>query len=138
MSDAFFIFTTTAIGKTEFAAFLKKAGGVLHPDDPERGRVSQGRSHVWIFLSHDGLNTLSGDVVARVTQKLGALPRSDIVLELSSEPGTEALVTDVAIAFAELWPALLSDLDKMTLTLDDLRRARRDGTSVYALAAGAG
>jgi hypothetical protein len=29
MSDAFFIFTTTAIGKTEFAAFLKKAGGAL-------------------------------------------------------------------------------------------------------------
>jgi hypothetical protein len=72
MSDAFFIFTTTAIGKTEFAAFLKKAGGVLHPDDPERGRVSQGRSHVWIFLSHDGLNPSS-----RIRGFFGSAPIAD-------------------------------------------------------------
>jgi hypothetical protein len=138
MSDAFAIFTTTVIGKSEFATFLKKAGGVLDPDNREKGRVSQGLRHVWIFLSHEGLDTLPEDVVALVTDKLGALPRSDIVLELSSEPGTESLVIDVAIAFAELWPAVLSDLEKMALALDDLRRVRRDGTSLYRLSYGAG
>ena len=90
------------------------------------------------FLSDEGLDTLPEDVVARVTRKLGARPRSDIVLELSGEPGTEALVVEVAIAFAELWPAVLSDLEKMTLTLDDLRSVRRAGTRLHALSADAG
>jgi hypothetical protein len=138
MSDPFFIFTTKAIGKSEFATFLKKAGGVLDPDNPEHGRASQGRRHVWIFLGDLGLDPLPEDVVARVTGRLGARPRSEVVLALSSEPGTEALVVDVAIAFAELWPAVLSDSDKMTLALDDLRRVQREGTSIHALSHGAG
>jgi hypothetical protein len=133
MSDPFFIFTTTAIGKSEFATFLEKAGGVLDSDDPEQGRVSQGRRHVWIFLDQESLNTLPEDAVALIADKLGGPPRSEVVLELSNEPGTEALVIDVAITFAELWPAVLSDSERMALTLDDLRRMRRDGTSLFSL-----
>jgi hypothetical protein len=91
-----------------------------------------------MFLGDEGLDTLPEDVVALLTDRLGALPRSEIVLELSREPGTDALAIDVAIAFAELWPAVLSDLGKMALTLDDLRHIRREGTSLYALSYGAG
>lgn len=138
MSDPFFIFTTEAIGKSEFATFLEKAGGVLDLNNPEHGRVSQGRRHVWIFLGDLGLDPLPEDVVARVTGRLGARPSSEVILELSSEPGTEVLVVDVAIALAELWPAVLSNSDKMTLTLDDLRRVQREGTSLYALSCGGG
>jgi hypothetical protein len=138
MSDPFFIFTTMVIGKSEFATFLKKAGGVLDPDNPEHGRVSQGRRHVWIFLGIEGLDTLLEDGIELVTDRLGGLPHSHIVLEPSRKPGTDAVVIDVAIAFAELWPAVLSDLDKMTLTLDDLRRVQREGTSLHALSYGAG
>ena len=135
MSDPFIILTTANIRTVEFSAFLAKAGGVLDTGYPGLGRVSQGRRHVWIFLNPEGLDTLPEDVVRLVTDKLGASPRSTIVLELSSEPGTEALVIDVAITFAELWPAVLSDLEKMTLTLDDLRRVRRAGTSLQTLSA---
>ena len=50
MSDPFVIFTTAKIGKLGFSAFLTKAGGVVDTGYPERGRVSQGRRHVWVFL----------------------------------------------------------------------------------------
>jgi hypothetical protein len=137
MSESFMIYTTADVGKSQFAAFLKNAGGVLDPDNPEHGRVSADRRHVWIFLGDLGLEPLPEDVAALVTDRLGGAPRSELILEPSSKPGTEALALDVAIAFAELWPAVLSNADDVALTLEELRRVRRDGASLHALFYGA-
>jgi hypothetical protein len=115
--------TPAVIGSGEFATFLAKAGAIPDPRHKDHGRVSLGNRHVWIFLGceNDAISDLPAAFLKRMSTKLGGAPRSSIVLEISRTPGSEALAKRAAFVFAGLWPAVLTDLDAMILTADDLR-----------------
>lgn len=117
MSDPFAILTAAVVETAEFASFLEEVGGTADPDQLGTGRISQGRRHVWVFLSSQTLAEVLEQFGDALTQALGARPQSCVVLEMSSAPDSEALAIEFAIRFAERWPAVLFDLESQVLNL---------------------
>ncbi len=123
MGEPVVLLTTTEIDTAEFAEILVCLGGTLDPNNADKGRVSRGRCHVWIFRGAEGIDDDTPEIVAnQIVAKLGAPPCGGLVLEPSRKPGTERLVMDIARAFAERWRAVLWDTDAEVLDLADLRR----------------
>ena len=122
MGDPVILLTAAEIDTAAFAEIVACLGGTLDPDDADRGRVSRGRCHVWIYRDVEPLDDTPKNVVDQITAKLRAPPRGGLVLEPSRTPGTERLVMDIARAFAERWQAVLWDTDTKILDLADLRR----------------
>jgi hypothetical protein len=130
MSANLILLTLDAIDDADFAAFLTAFGGVSHPGEVETGQVSRGRCHLWIFLSPQTLAEILEVLADALVAKLGRLPLSCVVLELSRAQGTERLALEFSIAVAERWNAVPCDPKERLLTLDDMRRALRDGESL--------
>jgi hypothetical protein len=122
MGDPVILLTAAEIDTAAFAEILACLGGTLDPDDADRGRVSRGRCHVWIYRDAERLDDTPEAVADQIAAKLGAPPRSGLVLEPSRQPGTERLVMDIARAIAERWQAVLWDTDTEILDFADLRR----------------
>ena len=130
MSEPLILLSSAEISEDDFITFLTRIGGVHEPGEVEIGRFSRGRCHHWIFLSLQALTESLEDIGAAATEKLGGVPQSCVVLELSSAPGTQRLALEFSIAFAERWPAVLNDTWDMLLTLPDMQRPLRDGTKL--------
>jgi hypothetical protein len=102
MGDPVVLLTTAEIDTAAFAGILACLGGTLDPDDADRGRVSRGQCHVWIYRDVERLDDTPKNVADQIAAKLGAPPHGGLVLEPSRQPGTERLVMDIARAFGTL------------------------------------
>jgi hypothetical protein len=122
MGEPVILLTTAEIDTDEFAEILACLGGTLDPTEADRGRVSRGQCHVWIYRGAEHLDDTPATVADQIAAKLGAPPRSGLVLEPSRQPGTDRLVMDIARAFAERRQAVLWDTDSEVLDLADLRQ----------------
>jgi hypothetical protein len=127
MPEPYVLLTAAEIGPDAFAGFLTRVGGSLKPDHNDAGRVSQERCHVWIYLNPESLDDIDADIRERLAAKLRGAPKSSLVLELSSAPGSDKLAIEVAIAFAKEWTAVLWDIETEILDLAELRRLQREG-----------
>jgi hypothetical protein len=130
MSNNLALYSKDPIGSEEFFEFLVEIGGVAKPDQFIDGRLSRDQRHLWLFNSLEALEESLEDIGAELTKALGGEPRGCIVIELSRAPGSERLALDFSIAFAERWHAVLCDPWDRLRTLDDMRRALRDGESL--------
>jgi hypothetical protein len=122
MGEPVVLLTAAEIDPAAFAEVLRCLGGTLDSDHADRGRVSRGRCHVWLYRGVDGLDDIPATVAEQIAAKLGALPRGGLVLEPSRQPGTDRLLIDLARAFAERWRAVLWDIETDILDLAELRR----------------
>jgi hypothetical protein len=85
-------------------------GGVAQPQPGFMARLSDGERHVWIAPPSRDLGELDAEELERVTAALGAPPRSHVVLEVSSTPGSGRLALGLALAAARIWPMVVQDL----------------------------
>jgi hypothetical protein len=122
MGEPVVLLTIAEIDTAGFAEVVRCLGGVVDANRADRGRISRGRCHVWLYLGAESFADIPPAVAEQIAAKLGAMPRTGWVLEPSRKPGTERLVIDVAKAFAERWRAVLWDIETDILDLADLRR----------------
>jgi hypothetical protein len=126
-----FLLTAALIETDEFSSFLEKFGGFAHLDRPGNGWIPRGECRVWVSFSPERGPEILADAILEqeeaVTKTLGAPPRSCVNVEMSSTPGSQILAVDFAVAFAEHWPAIVSDIGRHLLDLADLKRLQRKG-----------
>jgi hypothetical protein len=127
MSDPYILLTPTLITNDEFVSFPTEVGGVLDPEQPNKGQVSRGSRHIWAYFGPKALADGTRGIEDATAEKLGAPPRSCVSLEISHNPGSLILAVDFAVDFAERWPAIVCDPEDQFLDLADLKRLQREG-----------
>ncbi len=130
MSDPYILLTASEIGINEFTGFLTQTGAFLDPDHADEGRVSRGHFHVWIYLNSESHDDIDADISEQLAAKLGGLPKSSLVLELSRTHRADKLAIEVAIAFMKQWTAVLWDTNAQILDLRDLRQLQSEGKGI--------
>jgi hypothetical protein len=111
MSEPVALFSTADLSVVNFAELLTSVHGSLNADSDRKGRVSRDKRHVWLYFQSEDLTTLPDDMAKEIVPVLGGVPKTNIVLEVSREPGSLKVAFDIARAFATRWPAVLHDLE---------------------------
>ena len=130
MSDNLILLSSDTISDGDFATFLTGKGGVVKPGGAKDGALSRGECGLWFFISPETLSEICGDekdLVNDVTEKLGSMPRSCVVVEGTSDPETDGLALEFCIAFTKRWHAVACDANDRIWTLADLQRTLRAG-----------
>jgi hypothetical protein len=127
MSEHIAVLSSVAITPDEFAAFLTEIGGVVDPEYNDQGRISRQNRHVWIYLSPEEL----ADVIEKredvIVQKLGKMPKTNVIVDISREAQSEELALEFARAFAARWPSIVNNLNGKLFSLEELRRLPATG-----------
>lgn len=120
MPEPVSLISSADIKQEEFSTFLQQLGAVLHPDNVYDGRLSRGNFHVWISLDNSELKNFEADEIERITQQLGDMPQTHILLDVSKNPGSQQLAIEFACNFAKQWPCVVYDLCKNVYSAQEL------------------
>ncbi len=107
MPEPISLISSTAITPEEFAYFLHYGGVQQENDNIYDGRLSDGDLHVWIALDNRELQIFEEDEIKLITKKLGGVPVTHILLDISETPGSEKLAIDLARVFAQKWNCVI-------------------------------
>ena len=127
MSSAIGLLSSREVTPSELAALVVESGGVVAQNNTGEGRISDGEHHIWIYLSPQELEGVMEVEGEAIVGKLGAQPKTNIVIEVSSTPGSEKLAVDFTRKFAERWPSVVATLTGNILSLDDLIQMQMSG-----------
>jgi hypothetical protein len=127
------IFSDAAIAPEIFAECVRSMGGDVHPKRPLEGQVSEGARRVWLFLQKREFTELSPLLEEAVRLKLGTQPRTNIVLEINRQPGSEQLAVRIANAFAGKVPVVVHNLRAPAgvYSIADLRDMQARGSDLF-------
>ncbi len=107
MSDYASLISSARISAPEFTAFLRRLGGHVSSEERLDGGVSTPDGAVWFYDARKDLGSGAAQVDRRAQEKLGDAARVRIDFELSSRPGSQQVMLDVAVAFIETWPGVM-------------------------------
>jgi hypothetical protein len=127
------IFSDAVITPETFAECVRSVGGDVHSRRPSEGQVSNGAQRVWLFLQKREFTELSPLLEETVRRTLGKDPRTNIVLEINREPGSEQLSVRIANAFAEKLPVVVHNLRAPAgvYATADLREMQTRGSDLF-------
>ncbi len=105
------LLSSASISQTEWLDFLHMAGAEvidkLH--NPCEGRIVRGHDKIWLGMDDGQLEDIDARDLGLVG-RLGAEPRTLIVIEMAKTPGSRARAEEIARRFSERWPAVLEDV----------------------------
>ena len=73
----------------ELISFNKEVGLNGSIGEIYDGRLSEGNLHVWIALDNSELKNFDANEIEVIAQKLGSIPKTHILLDVSKELGSE-------------------------------------------------
>lgn len=112
------IYTPEQISETELTEFVRQQnGGSLPNGGPLSLYISEQNKYIWIDFDEFLIENFENDDELKedhqiIRQKLGGKPQTGIIVEISSEPGSEQLAHKFAAAFARKWNAVISNSPK--------------------------
>lgn len=109
-SEPIALFSNREIAEFELVRFLQEIGAEAYPDGGFVGRLSSGVNHLWVNICHEEVTYLDKEKTEQIGQLLGALPKSCVILELSSEKGVADLAIYFIQKFSQKWSCVLSAL----------------------------
>ena len=116
------LFMLDKVTEDKFYSILASVGGAaIDPmsDDVAAGRLSKGKNHVWVFLKRSPIEELEKDEVRAITQQLGAVPATKILLDVSREKDSEKLALKLAEAFCNENKCVVYDFDSKVLPISN-------------------
>lgn len=127
------IFSDAAIAPEIFAECVRSVGGSVHAKRPWEGQVSRNGKRVWLFLQRKEFAQLSPCLADAVREKLGTSPRSNIVLEVNRQPGSEQLAIEIACALLERCSVAVHNLRTPAgvFSRDELLEMRTRGSRLF-------
>jgi len=107
MSDYASLITSVRISAPELTAFIRTLGGHISAEDRLDGGISRPDGAVWFYDARKHLGSGAVQADRRTQERLGDVARVRIDFELSSRPGSQQVMLDVAVAFIERWPGVM-------------------------------
>jgi hypothetical protein len=145
MSASVLLFSSHDITTEEMVEVIQLAGGMLTPELPSFGRISHGRTHVWIdrIPCYDGVFDYEGkpldeDVMMLLTQAkalLGNDFQTWISIVLSKTSGSQRLAVRFAYTCCQRWTCVVDNHQGQLFSCKDIERLYRedDGFTGYGL-----
>jgi hypothetical protein len=111
-----------AIEDQEFISFLQGLDSVvLTPDDVFNGYIEKDKACVWVVLCRAACNEqFEGIDIRPIQEKLGDIPRTRVVFEISRKEGSVQLALEFALEFTKQWNVVVDDLKGTIYTPDQL------------------
>jgi hypothetical protein len=134
MPEPVSLISSAALTHTELLRFLQAIGATLNPDGIYDARLSRGEQHVWVYLEPQD-TTYGPDELDYLAQKLGALPQTYILLDISKSQGSDRLAAECIVKFAEQWPCIVDLLDTQLriVSAQEVKAVHATGKGVWAL-----
>lgn len=119
MSSNVLLYSSHSITEEELAEVIREAGGVLTPQGPSFGRISNGWAHVWIksipcyegVFDDEGTPLDEKDIALLEQAKalLGDEFQTWIYIALSHRSGSQALAVRFAHVCCQHWPCVVEN-----------------------------
>ncbi len=120
MPEPLSLISSADIQQEEFITFLQQSGVVLHPDKLYDGRLSEGNLHVWIALDNSELKNFDANEIEVIAHRLGGIPKTHILLDVSKELGSEQIALEFACKFATQWHCVIYDSNQQVYSPNQL------------------
>jgi hypothetical protein len=131
MSGPLLLISTTEIKREELIDFLRQSGVIVTPEDIFAGRISRGDQHIWIGIDSTVIRDLEMDQLEPLERELKGKPKTCIVIEISSTPGSEQIAVDFACIFMERWPNTVGELYDRLYSVKQLSELRKANKGFY-------
>jgi hypothetical protein len=129
MSEPVILYSSCQITQEVLSKFLLSLGFTLTPKDTFLGQLCRDRnSCVWVGFDNTILENLESDEDQLIANQLGEVPKTCVVVEISSTSPDDSLAIEFAIAFVQQWKAVASyDCPEKIYQLEDLLNLRDSG-----------
>lgn len=145
MSANIALYSSHHITEEELAEVIQQAGGISTTSHPISGRVSHGRTHVWIqrIPCYDGVFDWEGNplneedipLLDRAKAMLGGEFQTWISIVLSTTSGSQRLAVRFAYTCCQHWPCVIDNNQGKLFSCKDIERLYREdgGFTGYGL-----
>lgn len=124
MGPALVVISTEEIDEDDLNAVVESLGGVV---EPAGARLDRGGCYVEILNSAPG--PIEPEDMALYETKLGGPPRTQLVLDMSKDPGTDRLAFELVDALARQWTVVVDNDYGSVFTIGELRARAEAGES---------
>lgn len=104
------LLSSARIGRDDWQRFLQAVGAerIDKPHNPYEGALTREQGKIWVGIDNGVVEDIERDE-QQLMLLLGGEPKSAIVMEVSSTPGSRELALEFACRFAEQWPCVAED-----------------------------
>lgn len=125
--------SSVEISRPELVAFLQTLGAKPDPNHIYDGHIIRNPAHIYVVLDREGIDE---DDVEIFTQKLGSIPRTSIVIDISRAEGSEQLAVEIVGKFAARWPVIVDnclpeEIGGKVFTADELLELKTSGKGFW-------
>src|SRR5713226_4665209 len=137
MSSEVLLYSSHCITEEELAEVIREADGVLTPQGPSFGRISNGWTHVWIdsIPCYDGVfddegKPLDEEDMALLEQAkalLGGEFQTWIFIALSTTSGSQRLAVRFAHTCCQHWPCAVDNNQGQVFSCQEIEQLYKEG-----------
>ena len=137
MSASVGLYSSHLITEEELRNVIRQAGGVVTPEGPHFGRISQEMTHVWIIPSepyngifdHDGepFHQSDVDLLDRAKEIIGGEFQTWISILLSTTSGSQRLAVLFAHTCCQRWPCVVDNDQGQLFSCEEIAKLHEEG-----------
>jgi hypothetical protein len=131
VSENISLISSEEIPLNELETVILEMGGFLLADDFGRfGQISpQKKAVIWLWFGT--LQKLSSgrspELSQKIREKMEGTPKTHIIIEISTQTGSQKLAVDFAAACAERWPCVVDPGHGIVFSREEILQIQREG-----------
>lgn len=129
MSITMNLLSSDNINQISYINFLKEIGAELEDQEGTKSVLKNGNAHIWICREDRLLDEYEEEDLVSVKEKLKAVPRCLIVLELGSDLGSSDLALKFAYTLGKKWNVVVDDLYEHVYQFREIESLYENGRS---------
>lgn len=137
MSASVDLYSTHLITEKELMDVIREASGVVTPEGPYFGRLSQGNTHVWIIISepYNGVFDYKGEpfdqkevaLLDQAKEIIGGEFQTWLSILLSRKSGSQSLAVRFAYTCCQHWPCVVDNDEKRLFSCEEIAKLQEEG-----------
>jgi len=129
MSTTMNLLSSDNIDQISYIDLLKEIGAELEDQGGTKSVLTDGNAQIWICREDKLLDEYEEEDLVSVKEKLKAVPRCLIVLELGSDLGSSDLALKFVYAFGKKWHVVVDDLYEHVYQFREIENLYENGES---------
>ncbi|MFA1543581.1 hypothetical protein [Actinomadura monticuli] len=123
MSRSVVLLSSAIVGPAEFLEVVRALGGEpgAEPGGAPSGELERDEGRIWVHPYEPDTLPYGPPLLDAYARKLGAPPRSRVVVEFTSAAGSEWLVAEYVLAVADRWPVVVDDLGEQIVGMEEFQ-----------------
>jgi hypothetical protein len=130
VSENISLVSSEQISLDELENLILRMGGFLTTDFGRFGQISpQKKAVIWLWLGtiQELFSGEPPELPQKIQAKLEGVPKTHIIIEISTQTGSQKLAVDFAAACAERWPCVVDPGHGIVFSREEILQIQREG-----------